>query len=268
MLNKGDGFNMNKLKAILIVGAALMASLAFARPEPNAFLNKAATTHKALMDQVRNDPEVMNRFMRHFGMTREQVIAYFQGLRPSSLSQDGVYLVYNCQEDTGEIQARVIFYKKGTRVWVDSTGTPVLKQSCANPMVRGTDDLTTTVKPDVNKPVEKTRPLEAETKPSPTPIRSSVFEDELEVSPAMLTAESITPPVPAVVDRSRGGLGWLPLLGLAFLTTGGGSDGGDTGTPGCEDPGGCEPPVPEPGTMIVLGAGIALVAARRRRKQS
>lgn len=263
---------MKKLKAILIVGAALMASLAFARPEPNAFLNKAANTHNALMNQVKNDPEVMSRFMRHFGMTREQVIAYFSGLRSSQLAEDGVYLVYNCQENSGEIQARVIFYKKGTKVWVDSTGTPVLKMSCANPMVRGTDDLSTSVDVDVNKPVETTRPLEAVTKPSPTPIKATVFSDDPELSPAMLTAESITPPVPAVVERSRGGLGWLPLLGLAFLTTGGGSDGGDTGkttgTTGCEDPHGCEPPVPEPGTMIALGAGIAFIAARRRKKQS
>ncbi len=109
---------------ICVVAVALSAS-ATAQTEPNSFLMKPAPTHAALMQQIKSDEVVMNRFMRHFGMTREEVIEYFSGLKLSTIKESGPYLVYNTPE-TGEIRARVLYYKKGTKVWVDSTGNYIL----------------------------------------------------------------------------------------------------------------------------------------------
>ena len=81
----------------------------------------------------------MNRFMRHFGMTRNEVVTYFSGLKRSTVKESGPYLVYNTPE-TGEIRARVLYFEKGTPVWVDSDGNYILKVSCGNPMVRGSAD--------------------------------------------------------------------------------------------------------------------------------
>ncbi|MES1228386.1 MAG: hypothetical protein ABUL72_06915, partial [Armatimonadota bacterium] len=85
------------------------------RPEPNAFLEEKAPTHEALMKQIRTNDVVMSRYMRHFGMSRDQVIEFMDTLKIDRLKQDGVYLVYNTPE-SGEIRSRSIFYKKGTPV--------------------------------------------------------------------------------------------------------------------------------------------------------
>jgi len=81
----------------------------------------------------------MSRYMRHFGKTRAEMLEYLKTLKPGTLPADGVYLVYNSQE-WEELQAKVMFFKKGMPVWTDPNGTVILKMSCGNPMVRGTDD--------------------------------------------------------------------------------------------------------------------------------
>jgi hypothetical protein len=247
---------MNRISIVL--AAAALTGAAIAKPEPNAFLSRSANTHQALMAQVKSDAKVMSRFTRHFGMTSEQVVTYFSGLRAGTLEQDGVYLVYNADDQTDEIRAKVISYKKGTKVWEDANGQPILKMSCANPMVRGTDDLLAVVSPEVEaNPVSELRSVEAD--PSPVSVvtpesQSEIFPTELEASAAALPITAAAPSIPAIAGsaaRFNSAL-LLPLLGAAFVTQRGGNSGRN--------------PVPEPTTLLVIGAGAALAAARSRRK--
>lgn len=229
----------------LCVAAIVLASVALARPEENAFLNKPANTHAQLMGQIKTDNVVMDRYMRHFGMTRQEVIAYFSGLNRSRLDEDGVYLVYNVP-DWGELRARALFYKKGTPVWKDADGRPILKASCGNPMVRGTDGAPPELDVEVPEMDSEVFAFDAPVTSETTPVLMSNVSPVLpEVATLPMAASA--PGVPGVP-----GIGWVLPLAAGFLVSGGG--GGS--------------PIPEPATIIIMGAGVAALAARRRNKKS
>ncbi|MBX3097125.1 MAG: PEP-CTERM sorting domain-containing protein [Fimbriimonadaceae bacterium] len=244
-----------KSGVVALVVIALCA-VATARTEPNSFLNRPASTAQALKTQLMADRQVMDRFMRHFGMTREQVLAMVSDLSLARLPQDGVYLVYNCSENE-EIRARVMYYKKGTLVWVDRMGTPVLKASCGNPMVRGSDASgvqpgTATVAPTATA---QTRPMAAPG--GETIVMSAEVEGAMpglpEASPLTFNAGA-APLAPTLSSNRGGGIGAFAVLPLV---------GGLLVSRGRNNP---PPPVPEPTSMVALGLGATALVARRRRK--
>jgi hypothetical protein len=250
---------MKAVKFLMIAGVVMAAGSAFARPEPHAFLNKAAWTHSALMNQVRTDAQVMSRFQRHFGMNRTEVVNLLGSLRAGTLNQDGVYLVYNASNDE-EIRARVMFYKKGTKVWENAAGEPVLKMSCANPMVRGTDDQAAVLQ--TSTPIaEEIRPVEGVASGEADPeVLSETMPVEVtqEAQPlaALTGATTVDIPLAEAVGRSAFNPLYLtPLGAIPFIRRSNGNEP-------------APPPVPEPGTMIALGAGAAFLAARRKAKKS
>lgn len=240
------------LKLFLAVGLAVSSVFALARTEPNSFLNKPARTSNELVAEIQNDPQVMSRYTRHFGMTPTEVVSYFKTLHQDTLKEDGVYLVYNTPE-SNEIRARAMFYKKGTKVWVDQHDGIVLKASCGNPMSRGTDVQTvpTTVDLDTSPnlvsritemPMATSTVMDTSSTMIPTTVESSAL--------AFPTA----PPLQAVPISSGSfnpGI-LIPLAGIPFII-----------------PHGHNPPnpVPEPASMIVFGGGALALAARKRFKK-
>lgn len=235
------------------VGACLFvsASLAvFADTEPNSFINRPANTLPELLNQVRTDKQVASRYMRHFGMTKEEVVDYFSKLKLGRLPADGVYLVYNVP-DWEEVRARALQYRKGTLVWQDQDNRPILKASCGNPMVRGTDIGLAAATPGVKMaPSIEVRDLVA----IQSPETAFIEQPPTLLAPGQVEANAaemlpVNPPVP-VTNRMSGVPFILPVV--AGLLVGLGK--GET------------PPVPEPTTMVVLGGGLAVFVAKRRKK--
>ena len=253
-----------QFKFVAALAVALIAATSMAdRPEPNAFLNKAAYTQNALVTQVQKDEVVMSRYTRHFGMTKEEVVEYFKTLRLDTLKEDGVYLVYNVPK-TEEVRARSMFYKKGTKVWVDPQGGIVLKASCGNPMVRGTDVQTVPISADMDANtmmVTRSTPLEATTEsiletaivPSPVSLESSALAfpvaPPMEVGTIVTMIPPVTPEVPGILGGFDPGflapIGTIPFI---LIDTDGGAE-----------------PIPEPATLTLLGLGAAALAARKRK---
>lgn len=240
--------NSRIIKAVAVFAAVVSVAVATARTEPNSFLNKPAATHEQLMKQIKNDDQVMNRYMRHFGMSRTEVIEYFENLKLDTLTEDAVYLVYNVPE-TEELRAKAIFYKAGTKVWVDTEGNIVLKASCGNPMRRGTDETTVELEQPVTADI--LRPEEAVTAPQGLPT-------DLVVStmPATIESSALSFPVTAPADIteiiSTSGASFnpaflAPLAVVPFIIKDNPPD-----------------PVPEPATFAALAAGAAFFARKRR----
>lgn len=261
-----------KMKELRLAAACLgvmaVAPLAAARPEPNAFLNRLAPDMKALVVQVQNDPEVYARYAKHFGMSKNELLAYFSTLKPSRIARSGPYVVYNIHDD-GIVRSRIFNLKAGSLIYIDSIGTPILKKICGNPMATSPKKLSA-VNLIQEAPVSESfrlKPIPEVGPEAATPAELTVAE-ELAQPPVEATPE-ITPPVappvtetPPVIPEVKpsfevapSGNGWiLPLLSGAVALAGGGGGGGHS-------------VVPEPTSLAAAGSIVGMWAMSRLRRR-
>lgn len=230
---------------------ALSVAMAMAaRPEPNAFLNRRASTTAELIAQVQSDPQVMDRYRRHFGLSSEEVITMLQSLHVAKLNNNGTFMIYSVDEQTGVIKSSAQHLKAGTRVFADASGNPVLKLNCGNALITGSDNQTASINPTMPSMSDNSRDV-AVTTPAGSELTT------IPTATAMTPGEplAVTPVMPQVNTGSSNQGFALPAAlaalggGAAFLVGHGGST-----------------PVPEPASMIVVGGAIASLALRRRRK--
>jgi hypothetical protein len=242
-----------KTFSILIGLTASVLSQAF-HVETGSFLNKRANTTAELVRQVRTDQVVMERYMRHYRMSGGEIIDMFSHLHPSMLQQSGAYTVYNIHDDN-IIRARVFKLKKGTPIFADENGRAVLKRSCGNPFFAPAPKTVLNFTPPPQERPHEVPP------PPPAPVAPPA---EVVCPPAPPAPCPVMPAQPIVsgpvtsssyVSESKSSLFILPIL--LFINHHGSNNCCTT----------CPPqPVPEPGSMLVMGFGASWIALRRRRK--
>jgi hypothetical protein len=235
-------------------------SAAFAQKmEPNSYFIRPARNHDSLMNQIRNERVVMDRYMRHFAMTRDEVIAYFRTLTLARLQQEAVYPVFNVPAESGVMTKRYLRLRRGTLVWVDLVGVPILKESCGNPLTLGPKRPAAKQKARAaggleglaEIDVEDAEPEVAETwQGTITPLTPGL--DAYFVGPEYEGAGLAPTGAPSLMPSGFGG-DWGWLAGLLLLA---GLDHASAG--------GVPPPIPEPATVAALGIGLAWLARRRR----
>lgn len=228
-----------------------VAGTAMARPELNAFINKPANSVPELVAQIKSDKQVADRFMRHFSMSKEEVLEYIGTLHLGSLKESGYYTIYSAP-DNGIIKAHISFFKKGTPAFVDSDGNAILRAKCANPFVRG--------------PVKPYSVSEASITDS-TPRMAVDIETGPSVSEGPIVA-SFTPPTPEVPEtevpitlkttptdsapQTFSPNNFASILGLggaaSFIRRGNNT-----------------PVVPEPASMIAISVGVGALLRRRKK---
>ncbi|MEI8281183.1 MAG: PEP-CTERM sorting domain-containing protein [Armatimonadota bacterium] len=237
----------------IIVGTLFvgLAGTALARPELNAFINKPANSVPELIAQIKSDKQVADRFMRHFSMSKEEVMEYVGTLHLGSLQESRYYTIYSAPEN-GVIKSHVSFFKKGTPAFVDSDGNAILRVKCANPFVPGPIRPYSTFAPTVKDsnsipigvmPVGPTSSdsIDAVSTP-PEPLRPDVD------TPLTLKTTPTTSSPNVFAGNSIASV--LGLGGAAvFVHRGSHSS------------------VPEPASMVAIALGVGVLATRRRKKK-
>lgn len=248
------------MKPLLVFLASTLICFSFARPDRNAFLNVRAVTVPQLVNQVRNDPTVMDRFRRHYSMSDTEVIAHLSSLRLARITKAGTYKVYSVPPDDS-IKMSVRNFREGTPVFADSFGNPVLILKCGNPLDRGPKNPGVAKNPDPSLEGEPTTTLREGELPGEgldelelmamtpeTPVIGDLPEEIITINES---------PIPIIVPAGSFGGGWLlGLLGAGLVIGGGGSD---------DNPG--EIVIPEPATLAVLAVGAGGVMLRRTRRR-
>ena len=244
------------IATILLVTSA-DAKSASPQMEHNAFLRKPVFSAKALAQQVGSDPTVLKRYERHFMLNKDVLKEYFTKLELVPLRETRRYLVYNVDANF-KIKKKMLILQKGTLVFADKTGKPVLKRTCGNPMVAylpPKGQIAAKFIPPkyaisgidaVESPIVYAMASEPEpsVEPTVTPI-----ENPAPTPVATPLADPLPPALPALPGAFGPSLPWLPIVILPFLP------GGDKPT---------DPPVPEPMSIAVLGMGVSSLLMRRR----
>jgi hypothetical protein len=244
------------MRTFWVVLGLLLVSLSVARPDRNAFLNRHAGSVAQLVEQVRTDAEVSDRFQRHFAMNQREVLAYLSSLKLARLTTPGTYQVYSIPPG-GFVKMHVQKLKLGTPVFADMFGSPVLIAKCGNPLTRGPKVPESAKNPEPKlsaRVTEDLRELEAQ------PDELSEFEELIAMTPEVpglsnLPEEIITTnesPIPIIGTPLGIGPWLLGLLG-GGLIIGTIDGGGDT-------------VVPEPATLGAVALATGYVLRRRTRR--
>ncbi|MBA3726714.1 MAG: PEP-CTERM sorting domain-containing protein [Armatimonadetes bacterium] len=206
---------------------------------PNSYIEKATPTVKALVAHVKNNPTVMDRYVRHFQMTPDEVIRFISSLKVGRLKQDTYFKVWNVPVATGELRQRTLLFKKGERFFFDSNGTPLIAVVCGNPIIRTDEADIPRLAPAVSGPLEG---IVVEL-PGVAPVQTEI--NLLQPETPAPAPDVIAPPRPPNA---------VPLLGLLPALFFGINNGGGGGT------------IPEPSTIVMMGAGCAFLIGRARRR--
>ena len=228
------------LMCSLAAGLPLAASAAPA-PETvptDSFIVQHVGTAAQLHQQISLDPVVRRRLARHFHTSAPAVTRYIQNnLVLKKLKSPGRYRVY-CVGRSGQEYTINSRLAAGTPVFVlRSTGQPILKLACGNPMVASLPPVVTKVGP------YRSPALASSPKPGPAALPATL-QSSGPVVVAMNDAPGVvvmpTTKVAGFISQlpiSHGGspLGFLaaiPILATVASHHGGGSSTGTTGTTG------------------------------------
>ena len=283
--------------SLAIVGAILgSASGTQAKPaQQGAFLTEYAGSVDSIFQQVEANRLVALRYAKHFKMDPASVLVYFRSeLSMATLDNSASMKVYFIG-DSSRIEDESREFNKGTKVFVDSQGVPILEFGTGNPLgtslepAKPPEKIINANNPQagqqagstVSQATPVTQPQDALTAPVPGTTQPVVTPTG-DVTPPVVTPA----PSPAVVASAPPGdngpilpkighsrsSNWMVPLGLAgalaALAAGSGSS-GSSGNPGDgRTDGGPLPLVPEPVSLTMMSMGIATLGGmvwRRRR---
>jgi len=229
------------------MAAVLLVTFAVAqrRMLPNSYIKSPTPTVESLIKHVQAHPEVMDRYVRHFQMTPEEVMRFLRTLKLGRLQHDAYFDVWNVPGETGELRVRHLLFRKGEPFFFDQNGAPVMVVICGNPVIRSDEAAAPRIAPAVGGIL----PPGAVPVPSPlvTEMPLNIMQPPAPIAPDVVVEPPVEPPPSEGVTAA-------PLLGLLPAIFIGINSGGNV--------------IPEPGTFVALGTGVAFLLARRSKKKS
>ncbi|GIV04980.1 MAG: hypothetical protein KatS3mg016_0555 [Fimbriimonadales bacterium] len=245
----------------------------------NSYLIRPVASARDLANQIRTEPIVAQRYARHFKRSAWEFAEYVEkNLRLTRLEKAQAFNVYYSPPDDRLMVVRRTL-PKGTPVFVEKkTGKPVLKANCGNPLTPAVSLPTSQAQAPIEvASIAIPQPVVAEMIDAPqtptielveaaeAPIEEVVAADVLptetlvetlpEAAPEPEAPPAIATPTASPIDQTpivKGSrFNWLPLLPLIALIAPRGGDDSE--------------PIPEPTSLLVLGAGVGLLYPFSRR---
>ncbi len=255
-----------------IIFASADAHAASSRVPPGSFTQSRVLSVKQLVNHLNNKPNIKQRFASHFSMSPQKIVDYFnKNIKLVSLRKPLRTTVWYVGLD-GKIHTKTKLLPRGTPVFADLSGRPLIAWSCGNPL---TKSLT---KPKAQKQVARVLPeKEVALAPAEQPLKSPPSTEELvkaspvetvEAPPVVLPPPVITPPPAAsIVDAMLSNDVYIPpfsqgftvldsLPGVSLLLAGTALKSGGGG--------GSDSPVPEIPSNIVVMVGVGVIGITQK----
>jgi len=255
----------------------LLTSTAYARPDRNAFLNHRVSSIGQLIQQIKTDKAVADRYMRHYAMSKSELIGYLSSLHAMRLDHAETFTIYSVPAN-GVVKMHRAKLKKGELMFATATNGPVLIAKCGNPVglgpaaasppneimgIPGNVPQETLRALDVDQDVPSDALMASNILPPDVPKENNDTGDVIPVNPPTTTTTvvptiPIEPPSSFALPPSGFGSLFPGLIGLGTIGAIAINHGGDNNGA----------PVPEPTTLVAMGLGVASFAGLRRAKRS
>lgn len=251
---------MKRTYLFAMAAIVLVSTVASAKMPKGSFLNSPVNGTEQLARQVTDDAIVAARYAKHFGMSRDYVVAYFQGnLAIGKLKSDYETTIYRIKGRTDAVAEQTVL-AAGTYVFLSTDGEPILEASSGDPVAMNLPlkvsnkpkPASSTLVPgtgseDVVTKVLGSAPIEAG-----TPALGTTAAADAVVPMGIPAAASTFPAVEIVgsIPAAGGGSGAALLLPLALLGALGGGGGGGSSAPQPAS-------VPEPSSLMMIAMGVA-----------
>jgi hypothetical protein len=262
----------NQIFGVVLLGAMTTFAGAATRPIRNAYVPVPIHSVAQLENIVRTRPVVCDHYLRHFGMSKSELLIFFGSLAMSHATKPEETVMYSVP-DSGIIKSHPYHVAKGEAVIVDQRGNLILCPKCGNPFTLGKRNTPNAAfeMPVLEEPVESG--LKKLVEPTPaSEVIGMLSEPMLQLDVPAIMADETEPQTskdviaaalaPAAepqvqilaVAAAAGGGGFplLPLLGAGGLAGALAGHGG--GVPSA---------VPEPSALLLL-APIPLLFLRRK----
>lgn len=259
------------MRSMLMVFALLAVAWAHANPfspmPPNSFLVRPVNSVKELVQQIRSEPVVAQRYARHFGQPAYLLADFFEkNLRLTKLERTQEFLVYYAPPD-GRLLVKRRWLPRGKEVFaLKNNNKPLLVVECGNPLTAVVDITPrpvvetaavplATSRPNPVITAEISQPILPEVEIVEVPLEEVVAADlfppailsELELlpevapePPPVIAPMAVTPTVPAAPALYPASALWVVIPLIPFLVPKGNV-------------------IPEPSTWMGLIVGLGML---------